>query len=90
MTHKEIQQQIDKAQFIKKSIEQWIEEKELPVGKRRKIETIEKEIMKACVKYDEIYQRLTRDAKRNKWSINDFEVNDYFDYETFDYDVSYL
>lgn len=85
-----VQSEINKAQTIKRFIETLEKEKELPIGERRSLDFIDKQIMKACIAYDKIYVKLTKDAKRNRWSIRDFEVNDYFDYETFDYDVSYL
>lgn len=85
-----IQKEINKAQGFKEKVEQLNNEMLLPLGVRRKIETIEKDIIKYCEKYDLIYWELARDAKRNNWRISDYHVNDYFDYETFDYDVSYL
>jgi len=90
MTRKEIQKQINKAQDIKKFSESLIEEKALPPEERRKISVLDKEIMKACEQYNSIYDKLTKDAARNDWTIFDFEVNDYFDFETFDSDVAYL
>jgi len=91
MRDKEIQAQINKAQTIKKHIERWVSERDGAISERtRSIDVLNRLILKACEKYDEIYNRLTKDAARNRWSISDFNVNDYFDYETFDYDVSYL
>ena len=91
MTNKAIQKDIDKYQLLKKQIEDLIQEKESSISVRtRTISVIDKEILNLCEVCQKIYDKLTKDAAINRWSISDYNVNDYFDYETFDYDVTYL